>query len=133
MPVIDASVWVAFFLESDTFHARARKLIHSFARDQGETIRIPTLALVEVAGTLSRVTRSSILANKSIHVIEALGVEVYDLDEPLTKLATELASQLAIKGADAVYVALARDLADSLVTFDKQQSERAAKIIDIVS
>jgi predicted nucleic acid-binding protein len=79
------------------------------------------------------VTRSSILANKSIHVIEALGVEVYDLDEPLAKLATELASQLAIKGADAVYVALARDLADSLVTFDKQQSERAAKIVDIVS
>jgi predicted nucleic acid-binding protein len=133
MAVIDASVWVAFFLESDLHHGRARELVRSLFQNQNETVRIPTLALVEIAGTLSRVTRSPILANKSVHIVEALGAEVFDLDEPLAKLATELASQLGIKGADAVYVALARDLADSLVTFDKQQSERAAKIVDVVS
>ena len=133
MPVIDASVWVSFFLESDSFHSKARDLIRSFAQAPGETMRIPTLAMVEVAGTISRVTNSPILANKSIHIMEDLGVEIYDLDEVLAKLATELASQLAVKGADAVYIALARDLADSLVTFDKQQRERAAKIVDVVS
>jgi predicted nucleic acid-binding protein len=133
MAVIDASVWISFFLESDIHHPRARELIHSLFQNENETVRIPNLALVEIAGTLSRVTRSSILANKSIRILEALAVEVHELDEPLSKLATELASQLTIKGADAVYVALARDLADTLVTFDKQQCERAAKIVDVVS
>ena len=133
MAVIDASVWISFFLESDIHHSRARELIHSLLQNENETVRIPNLALVEIAGTLSRVTRSSILANKSIRILEALAVEVHELDEPLSKLATELASQLALKGADAVYVALARDLADTLVTFDKQQWERAAKIVDVLS
>jgi predicted nucleic acid-binding protein len=133
MAVIDASVWVAFFLESDLHHSRARELVRSLLQNQNETVRIPNLALIEIAGTISRVTRSSILANKSVRILEALGIEVHDLDEPLSKLSTELASQLAIKGADAVYVALARDLADSLVTFDKQQCERAAKIVDVLT
>ncbi|MEY3902188.1 MAG: hypothetical protein RL189_1494 [Pseudomonadota bacterium] len=133
MPVIDASVWVSFFLESDAFHSKARDLMRSLTQTPSETIRIPTLALVEVAGTISRVTGSSILANKSIRIMESLGVESHDLDESLARLATELASHLAVKGADAVYIALARDLADSLVTFDKQQRERAAKIVDVVS
>lgn len=133
MAVIDASVWVSFFLESDAFHAKACDLIRSLTQTPDETIRIPTLAMIEVAGTISRVTGSSILANKSVRIMEALGVESYDLDESLARLATELASHLAVKGADAVYIALARDLADSLITFDKQQRERAAKIVDVIS
>lgn len=63
MPVIDASVWVSFFLESDAFHSKARDLIRSLTQTPSEKIRIPTLALVEVPGTISRVTGSSILAN----------------------------------------------------------------------
>jgi predicted nucleic acid-binding protein len=102
MAVIDASVWIAFFLESDSYHSRARELVHSLLQNQNETVRIPNLALVEIAGTISRVTRSSILANKSVRILESLGIEVPELDEPLSKLAFELASQLAIKGADAV-------------------------------
>lgn len=69
MPVVDASVWVSFFLESDAFHSRSRDLIRSLTQTPNETIRIPTLALVEVAGTISRVTGSSILANKSIRIM----------------------------------------------------------------
>lgn len=133
MAVIDASVWVSFFLESDAFHTKACDLIRSLTQSPDETIRIPTLAMIEVAGTISRVTGSSILANKSVRIMEALGVESHDLDESLARLATELASHLAVKGADAVYIALARDLADSLITFDKQQRERAAKIVDVIS
>ena len=41
-------------------------------------------------------------------------------------LAARLAALLRLRGADAVYVALATELAMTLVTWDREQLERAA-------
>jgi predicted nucleic acid-binding protein len=36
MAVLDASVWISFFLESDIHHSRARELIHSLFQNENQ-------------------------------------------------------------------------------------------------
>jgi len=41
----------------------------------------------------------------------------------------DIAAEHRIRGCDAIYIALAEQLNDSLVTLDRQQLERAADIV----
>ena len=56
-------------------------------------------------------------------------VELRDLDEPSAIDAARLASDLQIRGADAVYVALAQQLSLPLIAWDQEQLSRAATIV----
>jgi len=46
------------------------------------------------------------------------------LDEALAAVATDLATKSRLRGADAVYAAVARQYGTTLVTLDRQQLER---------
>jgi predicted nucleic acid-binding protein len=43
--------------------------------------------------------------------------------------AAQIASQCRVRGCDAVYLALAEQLSETLVTIDKQQNERSAAVV----
>jgi predicted nucleic acid-binding protein len=51
------------------------------------------------------------------------------VDESLAREAAELAARLRLRGADAVYVAVARKLDLPLVTWDAEQRERGGAAI----
>ena len=55
------------------------------------------------------------------------------MDEYLARLSTRVAATLFLRGADAVYVAVAKRLNIPLVTWDKEQLTRGSPIIETLS
>jgi predicted nucleic acid-binding protein len=53
-----------------------------------------------------------------------------EIDEGLGRLAAELAASLRLRGADAVYVAVASVTGERLVTWDREVVSRAARAVD---
>jgi predicted nucleic acid-binding protein len=56
-------------------------------------------------------------------------MSLVQIDQALVDEATDLASELSLRGADAYYVAVARTLGLALVTFDREQLSRAASVV----
>jgi predicted nucleic acid-binding protein len=59
-------------------------------------------------------------------------IQFVPIDATVTQDAAEIAADRALRGADAVYVAVARRYGCALVTLDREQRERAAPI-DLLS
>ena len=130
MAVIDASVYVALINAREKDHASSWAW---FERAQAvqEPLVAPVILLAEVAAALSRGVGDSGLAHQVVHQLKHSGV--IDLI-PVTLAVAEQAAAITvdhrIRGCDAVYVALAAQLGDCLVTLDRQQLERAIAIVD---
>jgi predicted nucleic acid-binding protein len=131
MPVVDASVLVSLFLTSDRNHKKARSWIENALRG-GEVLRIPIIAFAEIGGAIARQTGDAPTANRVIRELQALGMEVHDIDENLGLKGADFAMSLRLRGADSFYVALAHATGDELVSFDDEQLKRAQKVINVV-
>jgi predicted nucleic acid-binding protein len=130
MGVIDASVMVSILHPPDVFHGVSRQW---FVRhlNAGGTLIAPYLLLSEVAGVISRETRNPDLGLQAIHWLEALPeLTLFPVDAALSFQAAEIAASLALRGADAQYVALAAQHGLPLITWDRQQRERSSQRID---
>ena len=129
MIVADASFWVATFLTQDAHHDQSAHLLRRMVMHDLRVFS-PTLALVEVAGALARRTSSKLLAETAIHFLQR---QAWLTFSPLTVALSEEAARLAItcslRGADAVYVALARQEGACLITLDEEILQRSARAI----
>jgi predicted nucleic acid-binding protein len=127
--VADASFWVSAFLSQDAHHDQSARLLRRMVTDD---IRVssPTLALVEVAGALARRTGSRPLAESAIRYLQR---QPWLTLSPLSVAYSETAARVAItcslRGADAVYVALARQESAPLITLDDEMLKRSAQAI----
>jgi predicted nucleic acid-binding protein len=129
MPVVDASVCVALFHTEDPGHPASRRWL---AESQGkaEPIVAPVILLAEVAAALGRGLGDAALAREAVLLLRGRHlVELFPVTEALAARAAEIAAEEKIRGCDALYVALARQLEMELVTEDRQQLERGAAII----
>ena len=122
MAVIDASVWIAWFKKDDKFLEQAEQIIQSVSSNQ-ERVCIPAIAFTEVAGVIKRITKDSDAAWESVLFMKDLEPEVVTNFEQLEPIATEIAVNHSLKGADACYLAVATMTRSTLYTFDKQQQE----------
>jgi len=123
MAVIDASVWIAFLKGegNDVFFEQAKHIIHLISSQ--ERIRLPAIAFTEVAGVIKRTTQDNAFARGAILYMKDLEPEVFVDFGTLEPLATEIAINHSLKGADACYLAVAQITRSNLYTFDKQQQE----------
>ncbi len=129
--VLDASVWVSRLVPGDEFHAAVLSWMKRW-RDEGSQFVSPTLLLAEVGGAISRRTHSPSLGRRAVKQLENLpGLRLVGMEDRLMSEAARLAAELGLRGADSVYVALARQLDLALMTLDADQSERARKRIAI--
>jgi predicted nucleic acid-binding protein len=130
MTVTDASLWVSRFLTDDTFH----KASHSWLRKTlaaGLTIVAPTHLLAEVAGAVARRTGSSQLGYKIAQQIRRVPtMQLVAIGVDLGEFAAEIASVYRLRGADALYVAVAYQLRMPLVSWDQEQVRRVAGFVD---
>lgn len=127
--VIDASVWVAAFLARDAHHRDAAVLLRHLV-EEGITATTPLLALSEVAGAIARQTDDSELAEKiTVFLHTQAWIQFVPLTDDLATAAATAAAQQRLRGADAVYVALAAQRALSLVTLDREMLERTKEIV----
>jgi predicted nucleic acid-binding protein len=129
MYTIDASVYARDFDVRDPEHAPCRALLARLAADATPVI-VPLLLLAEISATISRERHDPIAARLAVDAIRAQPhLRLIPLDDVLAQEAAELAADYALRGADAVYVALARRYGCTLVSLDREQRERPAAIV----
>jgi predicted nucleic acid-binding protein len=128
--VVDASVWVSRLVPVDAHHRASVAWFE--AREEGDLLLAPALMPPEVAGALSRRTRDAALAWRAVRSLLRLpALRLAALDEELSERAARLAADLALRGADAVYAALAQALGVPLATLDREQRERARRRVEV--
>ena len=133
-PVItDASVWVSFFVAADVNYVASRNWIDSHTRASGMLVA-PSILLTEVAAALSRRLGRPQLALQVVGSLSRLNLlRIVQMDGQLRTGATDIAANYRLRGADAIYVAAARQLGITLLTWDTEQLTRPASIITAVT
>ena len=130
MPVIDASVFVALINTHEASHASSWAWFESAQRAL-DKITAPVILLSEAAAALSRGVGNPGLAHRAIQLAkDAKLIELAPVTPALAERAAAIAADHRIRGCDAIYVALAEQLNEPLVTLDRQQLERAAEVVD---
>ncbi len=125
MTVIDASVYVALLKRDERDHARSRAWFGEAA-----PVAAPNIILAEVAAAISRGTGDEDRALREVEALERDGlVDLIPVSDQLAGRAARLAAEHQVRGCDAVYVALAEQLGDDLVTLDRQQLERGGAVV----
>jgi predicted nucleic acid-binding protein len=130
--VVDASVWISALIAQDVNHRVSRTWRRSWMRGNG-TFALPLLILPEVAGAITRRSGRALLGDQAVATILANpAVTLVAVDRQLATLAAQHASLFPLKGADAVYTALAEQLGVALVTWDNEQLTRAGSRIQVL-
>ena len=129
MIVVDASVWVSAFLLRDVHHSISTQWLRSTVQ-AGERLVAPTLLVAEVSGVIARRTGRPDLAQRALAALIRLrSLQWVEFDIRSTLAAARLAIDLSLRGADAVYVAVAAQLAIPLITWDQEQIVRTGAVI----
>ena len=129
MYTIDASVWVNGFDQREPGHAASRRLL-DWLGAQAIPIVIPNLALVEIAGAISRTRGNPEQAQLFAGALSDLpNVTVVPVNDALAEQAVALAARHALRGADAVYAAVAVQSGTMLLTLDHEHLTRLVGIV----
>jgi predicted nucleic acid-binding protein len=127
--VADASVWISYFHAPDALHAPTRAWFGAWLVQRNRVIA-PALLLPEVGGGIARRSGQAVLGHRAVTMLRTRArIDIVDLDRALAEDAARLAVALGIRGADAVYVALAQRLSLPLVTWDQEQLTRGAAVV----
>ena len=131
--IVDASVWVAMFRDNDVHHDDSVSFLDAAVTKQ-QDLHLPNLALAEIAGVFARQTGKARLATRTVRAILALPrVQRHGLSDALSDRAAALAARCKLRGADAVYVALAEALDEPLITLDQEILDRSTGVIRTVT
>lgn len=127
--VIDASVWVSRLILQENHHEASDRWTRSFLAAGGELVA-PAFLLLEVAAAMSRATRQAPLAQEAVEDLKNIeGAFFVPIDTFIILEAIDIACNLHLRAGDAMYVAVAHQLDIPLVSWDKEQVERAKGLI----
>lgn len=130
MITVDASVWVSAALPDDVHHAVARPWLAAWT--QADTVVVPMLVLSEVAGAVARRTANREAGHHiAVELAQAPRIVLVPMNLGLATAAAYYAAELSLRGADAVYVAVARLMGTPLFTWDREQRLRAQGLVDV--
>jgi predicted nucleic acid-binding protein len=133
MFTLDASVFVRDLNPREPNHALCRELLERIATQHIPMIE-PTMLGVEIAGTLSRELRDPMRGRLAITMLQELpNLTLIALDDALAEVAATIAADRTLRGADAVYVAVAQRYGTTLVSLDREQRERAAPLVTVMT
>ncbi|HTQ99552.1 MAG TPA: PIN domain-containing protein [Candidatus Acidoferrum sp.] len=128
--VIDASVWVAAFLPYEPNHKAAQRCIAELSTSS-EPTELPTLALVETCGAIARRTNSADAAQQIRQfLVSQHWISFFAVDSGLVSVASDIAINHKLRGADAIYVALAKMRSQPLISLDAEIIQRSKSIVE---
>lgn len=131
MFTIDASVWVNSFDQREPGHEQSRQLLERLGQAQS-LIFLPHLVFVEVAGAISRTRQNPLQAQAFVKTMRQLpNVTCIPLDSSLSEQASTLAAQHGLRGADAIYAAVALEYGCTLISLDHEHLTRLIGIIPV--
>ena len=129
MAIVDASVYVALVLPHEEAHGDCWAWLRQ-AHARGEEISAPAILAPEVGAAIGRGVGEPELARRAVQqMLSGYVVDLVPITESLAARAGMIAIDHRIRGADAVYVALAERCHDELITLDRQQLERGAAVV----
>jgi predicted nucleic acid-binding protein len=127
--VIDASVLISALLPQDGQHAVSVGWLQQQTAAAARLI-VPAILPAEIAGPIARRTGDTELALRAVRIVLTLpNLHIVIIDGQLGERAAMIAAEYRLRGADALYVAVAERLQQPLVTWDNQQRERASALI----
>lgn len=133
MYVVDASVWVSRLVPLDPYHILSTHWLYQRIT-RGELLVAPSLVLAEVAGAVVRRTGKASLGVRALALLTRLPtVRLVPVEAELAMLGGRLAADLSLRGADALYVAVAHRLGVPLITWDREQRERGCQVIPVLT
>jgi len=125
MPVIDASVYVSLINAHDKEHASSWAWFEQ-AQSAQESLVAPSILLAEASAATSRGVGDPTLAHRVVRELRGSGlIELIPVTLSTAERAATLAADHRIRGCDAVYVAMAHERGEVLITLDHQQRNRA--------
>jgi predicted nucleic acid-binding protein len=129
MYTVDASVWVNSFDQREAGHDMSRRVLE-LLRDQVVPVVLPYLVLAEVAGAVSRTRNNPAQAlGLATAIAQLANVTLISLDAGIAQQAAHLAAQYGLRGADAVYAAVALQANCTLITLDNEHLARLSGIV----
>jgi predicted nucleic acid-binding protein len=125
---IDASVFVNAFNPHEDGHAQSLQILTTI-QERGDPVIAPTLLLAEVASAVARASDDSAGALQYANATAALPhLTLVTLTPAMARQAAELAATHRLRGADAVYLAVARRYGTTLVSRDDKQRSRGSAV-----
>ncbi|MFA5240953.1 MAG: type II toxin-antitoxin system VapC family toxin [Sulfuricella sp.] len=125
LAIIDASVLVSAFKADEEQHATSLEFLR-VAIERSVHLCAPAILFPEMAAAFSRPGRNSPLASRIMEQIRVwTPIRIYPVDESLALAAEHVALECFIRGADAIYAALANQLGAPLVSWDRELLARA--------
>lgn len=125
---IDASVFVNAFNPHEAGHAASLKILAA-VQERGDPVMVPTLLVAEVASAVARASDDSAGALRYANAAAALPhLTLVTLTPAMARQAAELAATHRLRGADAVYLAVARRHGTTLVSRDDEQRARGSAV-----
>ena len=122
--VIDASVWTSAILATDGHHAVTTQWL-AVVRKSHSSAWVPAHFPAEVIGAIRRVgAQSRTIQHELDWIFHGPFFEISVIDNALALLAAQVAERSALRGSDAIYVALAGWLQLPLISWNREQRER---------
>lgn len=131
MYTLDANIFVRDLTPHDPEHPACHDLIAQL-RHAGAPIINPLITMPEVASAISRTYRDALRGRLAAERLRQLpNLTLATIDAVLAEEASNLAADYALRGMDAIYVAVARQHGGTFVTLDGEPRRRAATVITI--
>lgn len=133
MFTIDASVWLNGASPAEAGHAASRAFLDAVTT-AAVPVCVPTLLRAEVAGSISRVRKDQALAGWYAASLGRLAfLTEIPLDSVVSTRATALAAAHRLRGADAVYAAVAALRGCVLVSLDNEHLTRLGSAVKVLT
>lgn len=130
---IDASVFVASIQTHEVHHADSLLFLNRLPQT-GTQIYCPSLLVPECSASIARRTGDTAQARLLINEVQGLSnLTLFPLTIPRARRAAELAVTYRLRGADAVYVAVAEEFVATLVTWDGEMYERGGHVVTTIT
>jgi predicted nucleic acid-binding protein len=130
---LDASVIVSSVIPGEPHHETSRKLMDRLLELENPLFE-PTLLLPEMAGALRRGLPSDRKIHELLEIIMKISMLTWiSLSTSFAVEASDLAARTGLRGADAVYVTVARQYSAILVTEDRLQRDKAKPLVAVFS
>ncbi len=126
---IDANVFISAAFSKEIHHQESLSFLKT-VRKHEEDIFCPALILAECASAIARQTNKPVLAERTVALIKTFPkLILVPLDLLLTEIAVQVAIDYRLRGADAVYTAVAQKFNSILITWDKEMFERSSLVV----